>query len=86
MTREELVRSYKEWSKPIFADGALSRKHKELIAMAIAIVAAGRDCVDEHREYAIELGATEAEVIEAVGVVMSMMACGAVAAHTDLFH
>ncbi|NIN67750.1 MAG: carboxymuconolactone decarboxylase family protein [Anaerolineae bacterium] len=86
MTGEQLVRSYKEWSEPIFADGALSRKEKELIAMAVAIAVAGRGCVDEHRGYAIDLGATEAEVVEAIGVVMSIMACGAVAAHTDLFH
>ncbi|MFQ6057425.1 MAG: carboxymuconolactone decarboxylase family protein [Anaerolineae bacterium] len=85
MHKDKLVRSYREFSGPIFADGALRRKDKELIAMAVALVTASKGCYEEHRAYAVREGATEEEITETIGVVMSMLACSAVASTTDLF-
>lgn len=55
-----------------FADGALSRKHKELIALAIAISVKCDGCIASHARGAAMHGATEQEVAEAIGVAISM--------------
>src|SRR3954470_18104719 len=54
------------------ADGALSAKVKELIALAIAATRQCDGCVAAHGRGAVKQGATEAEVAEAMGVVISM--------------
>jgi AhpD family alkylhydroperoxidase len=54
------------------ADGALPAKIKELIALAIAATRQCDGCVAAHGRGAVKQGATEAEVAEAMGVVISM--------------
>lgn len=54
------------------ADGALSRKVKELIALSIAVVERCDGCVASHARGAAAAGATEAEVAEAMGVAVLM--------------
>ena len=55
-----------------FADGALDRKSKELIALAIAISVRCDGCIASHARAAAQHGATEAEVAETIGVAISM--------------
>jgi len=52
------------------ADGALSAKHKELIALAISVVKRCDGCVAAHARGAARRGATPAEVAEAIGVML----------------
>jgi AhpD family alkylhydroperoxidase len=54
------------------ADGALDRKTKELIALAIAITSRCQGCVAYHVHDALHAGATRAEVLETVGVALMM--------------
>ncbi|MBS1836878.1 MAG: carboxymuconolactone decarboxylase family protein [Actinobacteria bacterium] len=54
------------------ADGALPRRTKELIALAIAVVERCDGCVVAHARGAAAAGATEAEVAEAMGVAVLM--------------
>lgn len=54
------------------ADDALSRKHKELMALAIAVVQRCGDCVTIHAHDAVHAGATEAEIAESVAVAVLM--------------
>ncbi len=54
------------------ADGALTRKNKELMALAIAVAQRCGDCVSIHAHDAIHAGATEDEVAEAVAVAVLM--------------
>ncbi len=49
-------------------DGALSRKVKEMMAVAISIVVGCEGCIAYHVHDAVEAGATRAELLEAVGV------------------
>jgi len=56
-----------------FADGALERKAKELIALAIAVATRCDGCMAAHARGAWRAGATEAEVAEALGVCIQMM-------------
>ncbi len=55
-----------------FVDGALSRKHKELIALGIGVITDCQSCMQWHMEQAVQAGATQAEVVEAVEVAIEM--------------
>lgn len=56
-----------------YADGALDRKTKELIALAIATSQHCDGCIAAHARGAAKAGASEAEVAEALGVSIQMM-------------
>ena len=54
------------------AEGALSAKTKELIALAIAITVRCDGCIAYHVHDALQSGATRPEVVEAIGVAVLM--------------
>ncbi|NRT55486.1 carboxymuconolactone decarboxylase family protein [Sphaerotilus uruguayifluvii] len=54
------------------ADGALSEKHKELIATAIAVSQRCAGCIGFHVKALIRLGTTRAEFEEMLGVAVYM--------------
>ena len=53
-------------------DGALPGKVKELMALAISIVVHCDGCIAYHTHDAVRAGATRAELLETVGVVVLM--------------
>ncbi|WP_372808379.1 carboxymuconolactone decarboxylase family protein [Pontiella sp.] len=53
-------------------EGALSVKHKELIALGIGIHAKCEGCILAHVSAALKAGATRAEVVEAIDVAVYM--------------
>ena len=55
-----------------FADGAVDKKTKELLALAIAISVRCDGCIASHARGAAVNGATEAEVAETIGVAIAM--------------
>lgn len=61
-----------EMHKAAFADGDLSKKVKELIALGIAISLRCDGCIAAHARGAAVAGATEQEVAEAIGVAINM--------------
>jgi AhpD family alkylhydroperoxidase len=54
------------------AEGALSMRMKELIALAISITRECDGCISAHAHGAARRGATTAEVTEMIGVAISM--------------
>jgi AhpD family alkylhydroperoxidase len=60
-------------------DGALSRKQRELIALAVAHTTQCVYCIDVHVAAAKRAGATRAEVAEAILVAAAIRAGGAAA-------
>jgi AhpD family alkylhydroperoxidase len=54
------------------ADGALSGKVKELMALAIAVVKQCDGCIAYHAKAAAHLGATPDEVADALGIALLM--------------
>lgn len=54
------------------ADGALSKAHKELIALAIAISVRCGGCITCHTKDALAAGATPQEIYEMIGVCILM--------------
>lgn len=51
-----------------YAAGQLTTKHKELIALGIAVATVCSYCISFHVQRCIEAGATREEILEAAGV------------------
>jgi AhpD family alkylhydroperoxidase len=64
---------YRQLHDAAFADGAVSSKHKELIALAMAVGNQCDGCISAHARSAARKGATDEEVAETLGVCISMM-------------
>lgn len=75
----ETLHTWRAFSRQVFADGALSAKTKDLIAVAVAHVTQCPYCIRHHTKSALEKGATENEIMEAIWVAAEMRAGGAVA-------
>ncbi len=75
--------AFKAFSDTVFADGALSGKMKELIAVAVAHVTQCPYCIHGHTKSALHKGATQQEIMEAIWVAAEMRA-GAAYAHSNL--
>jgi AhpD family alkylhydroperoxidase len=58
--------------KQAVADGALTAKVKELIALAIAVAVRCEGCIAFHTHDAVKAGASRQEVLEAIGVAVLM--------------
>jgi AhpD family alkylhydroperoxidase len=58
--------------KTAVADGVLSAKTKELMALAIAVAVRCDGCIAYHVHDAVQAGATRAEMIETIGVAILM--------------
>ncbi len=79
----EIEGSFREFSRRVFADGALSAKVKELIAVAVAHVTQCPYCIRGHTRGAQRQGATGQQIMEAIWVAAEMRA-GAAFAHSAL--
>jgi len=58
--------------KAAYADGALRKKHKELIAVGISVVKNCESCMQWHIEQAKVAGASFEEIFEAIEVAIEM--------------
>ncbi|WP_054950834.1 carboxymuconolactone decarboxylase family protein [Numidum massiliense] len=63
-----LVDSFNHFTDTCFQAGAVDAKTKQLMALAISVVANSEYCTIYHVQGALEHGATEEEILEAVGV------------------
>jgi len=79
----EIESAFAEFSQRAFAEGELSAKVKELIAVAVAHVTQCPYCIRGHTRRAQRRGATEKEIMEAIWVAAEMRA-GAAFAHSAL--
>ncbi|HBC6354491.1 TPA: carboxymuconolactone decarboxylase family protein [Proteus mirabilis] len=72
----EVMKSFMSTTKASSKDGVLDAKTKELIAIAIAIAIAVANrcdgCIGFHTKTLVELGTTEQELAEALGVAIYM--------------
>ncbi len=81
LTPDQLA-AFDAFSKAAFADGALSAKIKQIIAVAVAHVTQCPYCIDGHTKAARRAGATAQELMEAIWVAAEMRAGGAYAHST----
>jgi AhpD family alkylhydroperoxidase len=68
----EVYAGYAQMAKAAMAEGDLSTKLKELIALAIAATRECDGCISAHARNLAKVGATSQEVAEAMGVVIEM--------------
>jgi AhpD family alkylhydroperoxidase len=66
------MRGFDDLHRAAVADGALSLKHKELMALAIGIATRCEGCIAFHVRDALEAGASRPEIEEAIGVAIMM--------------
>jgi AhpD family alkylhydroperoxidase len=71
--------AFQAFSKQVFAEGALSEKDKQLIAVAVAHVTQCPYCIRGHTRLAQRKDASEQEIMEAIWVAAEMRAGGAYA-------
>lgn len=79
----EIENAFRDFSRQVFADGALPTKVKELIAVAVSHVTQCPYCIRGHTRSAQRRGATAEEIMEAIWVAAEMRA-GAAFAHSAL--
>lgn len=72
--------AFKALSHAAFADGAIPRRAKELISLAVAIRKQCPCCIDIHGKHAREQGVTDAEVTEAT-LIAAAIGAGASVTH-----
>lgn len=68
----EVMKGFQELAKAASVEGALSKKTKELIALALGIAAHCDACIGFHMQALIRLGVTRAEVEETLGMAVYM--------------
>ncbi len=69
------VKTYKpflELEEKAFADGSLSKKNKELMALSISIVTKCEPCMEWHLNQALQAGATDEDIYETIDVAIEM--------------
>jgi AhpD family alkylhydroperoxidase len=74
----EVMKAFWAFDKAAVAAGAISVKHKELIAVAVALTTQCPYCIDIHTNNARKAGATDTEIVEAAMVAASLRAGAAV--------
>jgi AhpD family alkylhydroperoxidase len=71
--------AFDAFGKAVFAEGSLSAKTKQIIAVAVAHVTQCPYCIRGHTKAALRAGATQQELMEAIWVAAEMQAGGAYA-------
>ncbi|CAH0346407.1 carboxymuconolactone decarboxylase family protein [Bacillus sp. CECT 9360] len=78
------LQAFSEFNSGVFKEGALTKKEKEIIAVATAHVTECPYCIDSHTRSAKAEGASLEELVEAVFVVSGVEAGGAVTHSTHM--
>ena len=68
----KVYKAFLDMEEAAFSNGALQKKHKELIAVGISVVINCESCMQWHIEQAAQSGATQQEVLEAIEVGIEM--------------
>lgn len=66
------MKGFKALGAAAYADGALTRKTKELIALALSIASRCDGCVAYHARRLSELDVEREQVVEAIGIAIQM--------------
>ena len=81
---EAAMDGFKALDAAALADGAISRKNKELMAIAVALTTQCGYCLEVHKKAAFAAGATEEELAETVFVAAALRAGAALTYGTHL--
>jgi AhpD family alkylhydroperoxidase len=81
----EAMNAFWAYDKAALADGAIPKKYKELMALAVALTTQCPYCLEVHREAALKAGVSEQELAEVVHVAAALRAGAAITHGTHLF-
>jgi AhpD family alkylhydroperoxidase len=70
--KSNVYQSFLQMEQATYADGALPRKTKELIAIGISVLTDCESCMQWHIDQAAACGATRQEILEAIEVGIEM--------------
>ena len=70
--KSKVYQSFVAMEQSTYKDGAIKKKEKELIAIGISVVINCESCMEWHIKQALDDGATEDEIIEAIEVGIEM--------------
>jgi AhpD family alkylhydroperoxidase len=68
----DVMKSFSELGRAAMVDGALTKKTKELMALALGVAARCDPCIGYHVQALVKLGATRQELDETLGVAVYM--------------
>jgi AhpD family alkylhydroperoxidase len=68
----DVMKGLSDLARAATRDGALDKKTKEFIALALGVAAHCDACIGFHAKALVQLGATKAEVEEALGMTVYM--------------
>jgi AhpD family alkylhydroperoxidase len=68
----DIASTYHAFTEACFEEGKLSRKDKQLIALAISVQAHDEYCIVYHTNGCLDAGCTEEEMMEAIGVAAAL--------------
>ena len=74
----ETTNAFWAFDKAALTGGAIPKKYKELMAIAVALTTQCVYCIELHRQGAVKAGATEAELAEAIHVAAALRAGAAI--------
>jgi AhpD family alkylhydroperoxidase len=74
----EAMKAFVAFDKAALAEGAIPRKYKELMALAVAFTTQCPYCIELHANKAREIGASDPEIAEAVLIAAALRAGGAI--------
>ena len=74
----EAMKAFMVFDKAAWSDGAIPKKYKELIAVAVALTTQCPYCIELHVERARKLDASDAEIAEATIVAAALRAGGGI--------
>ena len=77
-------KAFVAFDQAALADGAIPKKYKELMALAVALTTQCPYCLELHRQAALKAGATEEELAETTMVAAALRAGAAMTHGTHL--
>jgi len=80
----EAWKTFVAFDQAALADGAIPKKYKELMAVAVALTTQCPYCIDIHGKAARKAGATDEELAEVAFVAAALRAGGAITHATHL--
>jgi AhpD family alkylhydroperoxidase len=70
--KSKVYQSFVEMEQNTYKDGKLNKLQKELIAIGISVVTDCESCMEWHIKQALDGGATDNEILEAIDVAIEM--------------
>ncbi len=80
----QTMQAFEIFDRAAMAPGAIPRRYKELIAVAVALATQCPYSLEVHRTNAVNAGVTEAELAEVIFIASAMRATAAIAHGTHL--